>query len=331
MIHFRIVAPAEAAACALELLEASPSATNVIHLPKAAMKPVGDVILCDVAREDASVILGDLRELGIDELGSIAMEMIDGEVSRVAENAERAARGAPSDAVIWEEVESRTSENVELSFSFVAFTVIAMLIAAVGIILDSPILIVGAMVVGPEFGPIAGFCVAVVQLRAGLARRSLLALGVSFPIGIIGAYLVTEATIALGVAPDQGGVLPATFTNFISRPDAFSFLVAFVAGVAGILSLTSAKSGPLIGVVISVTTVPAAANIAVSAAYSDWSQTRGSALQLVINLLALTLAGIATLYLQRLIYLRRRRAHLGDPNRASAGLPLGRSVHQRRS
>ena len=54
--------------------------------------------------------------------------------------------------------------------------VLAALIAAVGIYQDSPILIVGAMVVGPEFGPIAGFCVALVQRRRQLARRSAVAL-----------------------------------------------------------------------------------------------------------------------------------------------------------
>ena len=85
--------------------------------------------------------------------------------------------------MVWEEVEQRTSENTELSLSFVAFMVLAMQIAAVGILLDQPILIVGAMVVGPEFGPLAGLCVALVERRTDLARRSLVALGVGFPVG----------------------------------------------------------------------------------------------------------------------------------------------------
>ncbi len=81
-------------------------------------------------------------------------------------------------------------------------------------------------------------------------------------------------------------------TQFISRPDAFSFLVAAFAGVAGILSLTSAKSGALIGVLISVTTIPAAANIGVAAAIGDWSEWRGAMVQLVVNLIAICLAGV---------------------------------------
>ena len=66
--------------------------------------------------------------------------------------------------------------------------VLACLIASVGIILDSPILIIGAMVVGPEFGPIAGLCVALVQRKPDLVKRSLLPLAVGFPVGIAAAF-----------------------------------------------------------------------------------------------------------------------------------------------
>ena len=83
--------------------------------------------------------------------------------------------------MIWEEVESRTSENIELNAVFLAFMALACLIASVGIFLDSPILIVGAMIVGPEFGPIAGLCVALVQRRRDVARRSFRALAIGFP------------------------------------------------------------------------------------------------------------------------------------------------------
>lgn len=163
VIHLRIVAPAEQAEKALALLCAEGSAFNVVALRGAAEKPKGDVILCDVTPEDASVIIGDLKELGIPAVGSIAIEKVDSEISEAGKRAERHVPGLPTDAVVWEEVEARTSENVELSWNFVGFMVLAVLIAMAGIFLDSPILIVGAMVVGPEFGPLAGLCVALVH------------------------------------------------------------------------------------------------------------------------------------------------------------------------
>jgi hypothetical protein len=147
VIHLRIVAPADVAQQALELLCASPAVINVVHLHAASHKPEGDVILCDIAREEASLIISDLKELEIPAVGSIAIEHVDTAISDAAVAAEKAAPGLPSDAVVWEEVQQRTSEDTELSISFVGFMVIAMQIAAVGILFDQPILIVGAMVV----------------------------------------------------------------------------------------------------------------------------------------------------------------------------------------
>jgi uncharacterized hydrophobic protein (TIGR00271 family) len=329
MIHLRIVAPQEEAHKALEILHGSPAVLNVVHLHAAAKKPDGDLILCDVAREEASVIIGDLKELEIPRVGSIAVEHIETVLSDAAAAAEEAAPGLPSDAVVWEEVEQRTSENTELSISFVAFMVLAMQIGAVGILLDQPILIVGAMVVGPEFGPLAGLSVALVQRRPDLARRSWVALGLGFPAGILMAGLATLLFKAIGASPDDFLSAHNQLTGFISQPDFFSFFVAFVAGTAGILSLTNAKSGALIGVLISVTTIPAASNIGVAAAYGDWHDAGGAAAQLAINLTSIVLAGVLTLYVQRRYYVARRVKHLNDPSRAAAGLPLGRSSRPR--
>jgi uncharacterized hydrophobic protein (TIGR00271 family) len=326
MIHLRVVAPEEAAHKALELLCASPAVINVVHLHAASRKPEGDVILCDVAREDASVILSDLKELDIPRLGSIAIEHIDTAISDAAVAAEKAAPGLPSDAVVWEEVEARTQEQTELSFSFVLFMIAAMQIAAVGLILDQPILIVGAMVVGPEFGPLAAISVALVNKQAPLARRSLLALAVGFPAGVVVALLTTLVFIGVDVFPEDFREAQHPFTEFISDPDFLSFFVAFVAGSAGVLSLTSAKSGALVGVLISVTTIPAASNIGVAAAYGQWGDAGGAALQLAINLAGIVASGVLTLFVQRRYYVVRRRKHLMDPVRTEAGLPLGRSM-----
>jgi uncharacterized hydrophobic protein (TIGR00271 family) len=326
MIHLRIVAPTGVAHRALDLLLGSPSVFNVVHLHGAAQKPDGDVILCDVAREDASVIISDLKELEIHKSGSIAVEHIDTSISEAALAAEKAAPGLPSDAVVWEEVESRTSENTELSFSFVLFMIAAMQIAAVGIILDQPILIVGAMVVGPEFGPLAGVCVALVNLQGTLAKRSLVALAVGFPVGMVATVLTTLVMIWIDVFPDDFSEAQHPFTEFISNPDFLSFFVAFVAGSAGVLSLTSAKSGALVGVLISVTTIPAASNVGVAAAYGEWSDAAGAAQQLGLNLAGIVGAGVLTLFIQRRYYVVRRRRHLLDPARTAAGLPIGRSA-----
>jgi hypothetical protein len=72
---------------------ATPRVTNPVRFEGAAQEPVGDVILCDVAREGASGVLATLREFGVDRTGSVALENVDLSVSEVARAASRAAPG----------------------------------------------------------------------------------------------------------------------------------------------------------------------------------------------------------------------------------------------
>ncbi len=321
MVHLRIVVVADLSKKVLDLLEASSAVCNIVFLAGAARQPAGDVILCDVAREEASIVIDDLKELGVPRHGSIALEQIDSQISEAAKRAERSTRGLPSDAVVWEEVEARTSETTELGGNFLVFMILACLIGSVGIFTGSPILIIGAMVVGPEFGPLAGLCVALVERRRSVAMRSLTALAVGFPVGITAAFLFTLICVATGLVDADFKSIDNPLTHFIAKPDAFSVIVAVFAGTAGILSLTSAKSGALVGVLISVTTIPAAANIGVAAALGNWDDWRGAIAQLTINLLGIVVAGVLTLRLERRLYRRRRRRHRGDTSRAAAGLP----------
>lgn len=325
VLHLRIVVPSYQSEHALELLDNTPSVCNLVYLERAARRPEGDVILCDVAREDASVIIADLRELDIDKEGSIAVEEIDSEISEAASLAERSAGARGGDPVVWEQLNTRTSESVELTTSFLLYMVLAMLLAAIGICFDQPILIVGAMVVGPEFGPISGVCVALVSREPELARRSIKALVIGFPLGIVVTYLASELLLLVGQLPAHIDFDAHTLTRFISNPDVFSFYVAALAGIVGMLSLTSSKSSALVGVLISVATIPAAANMGVAAAYGDWSTVGGAQLQLIINLAGIFGASLATLYIQRRFYIKHRRKHLSDDARRVAGLPIGTS------
>ena len=326
MVHLRVIAPAESAERALEILTEARGVSNVIRLEGVACRPDGDLILCDVAREDASVIISDLKELRIHETGAISIEEVETQLSEGAREAERAAPGVPADAVVWEEVESRTSEESRLSLSFLAFMVLAALITAVGIYLDSPILIIGGMVVGPEFGPIAATCVALVERKGRLAASSLAALAVGLPLAILAAAAAMLAFKLTGITSSDFGDAEHGFAQTISEPDLLSLFVALCAGAAGMLSLSTAKSGALIGVLISVTTIPAAANVGVAAAYGQWGTAGGSLAQLAINVVGIHVAGTSLLFIQRVVYRRRRIQHLNDASRAEAGLPVGRST-----
>lgn len=326
MVHLRIVSPPERAEPTLRLLRTSKAVSNLVHLPGAVHKPAGDLILCDVTSEETSLVVADLRELGVAEAGSIALEPIDSQVSAAGVATER--RASASQAVIWEEVEARTEEMAALSAVYLVFMVLAMLIGAVGIVERTSILIVAAMIVGPDFGVIAAAYVALVERRGSLALRSLASLVAGFATGIVVSGLVSLGLERLGVFPgrlvESAHRLPPAVASVVGPPSELSFLVAFLAGIVGALSLSTAKSGAIIGVLVSVTTIPAAANVALAGAYGDSGVALGSLEQLGANVVTLFLAGSLTLGVQRLLYRYRRAHEAEDPARASAGLPARR-------
>jgi uncharacterized hydrophobic protein (TIGR00271 family) len=307
VLHLRIITPPDRTARVESLLTASPAVTHVVVLDGAARSPAGDLITCDVVREGTSQILDRLREMGIERDGSVMLERVDTALSAAADRAEKQVPGFGVDAVVWEEIEHVTGEETRLSAAFLTFMVVATVIAGIGVLLDLPILIVGAMVVGPEFGPLAALCVGVVRRRPRLVRRAVTALVVGFAVAMAVTVLTTWGLDAIGLIRKSMLLEPRPLTSFIWKPDALSWVVGFLAGVAGMLSLTSAKAGTLVGVLISVTTVPAAANAAVALAYGVADEAVGSALQLVINVAAIVTAGVLTLLVQRLAWPRLRR------------------------
>ena len=184
MVHLRIVAPHDRARAAIELLDDMPAVCNVVHLEGVARNgPTATSILCDVAREEASIVLDDLRELGIDEDGRSRWRRSTRR-SPAPRSAPRRRARRSGDAVIWEEVEERTSENVELSGVFLAFMVLAALHRRVGHLprLADPHRRRDGR--RPGVRPDRGLCVALVAAPPPLACARRSALVVGFPLAI---------------------------------------------------------------------------------------------------------------------------------------------------
>ncbi|HJT04777.1 MAG TPA: DUF389 domain-containing protein [Pseudonocardiaceae bacterium] len=297
MLHLRITCPAEVTDAVLGTLRNDPGTVHVTVMRGVAVDPPGDLVQADVVREAADGVLADLSALGIDHVGGITLGSLDTVLSDAADAAAVAAPGDPADAVVWDELIARTGGDSQLTLTFLAFLTLACLIAVVGVVTDSPITVVGAMVVGPEFAPLAALAVGLVLRRADLIRRAALALGVGFPL----AMVISAAGAMLGEWTgliDVGVVGSLKQVDFIYQVGPFSLILALLAGAAGMLSLTSARSAVLIGVFISVTTVPAAAFAVVALTTGAWRTALESTLQLLVNLAGITFAGILVLILR---------------------------------
>jgi len=281
------------------MLRADSAVSSLAVLRGVSVLPEGDVIIADVAREGANQLLDRLRDLGVHKSGTIQIEPVQAWLSRRGFDAERRTPGSSADSVVWVDVTQRAYEDSELNWTYLSFMCLATLIAGVAIVLDSQVLVIGAMVLGPEFVPIAGLGLALVRRRPALCRRASRTLLIGFAVSIVLATVLALLARVSGWIDlaDVSGRRPQT--DFIYSPSRWSLVVAIIAGAAGVLSLTSAKVGGLSGVFISVTTVPASGNIALGLAFGAWHDVRGSGLQLLLNLFGMAVAGWATLALQQ--------------------------------
>jgi uncharacterized hydrophobic protein (TIGR00271 family) len=304
LLHLRITAPADRSTAVRDLLDGDLGVAHLAVVPGGSLRPLGDLFLVDVARESADQLIDGLRQLAVDRDGGIAVEAVDAAVSRTAEEAERRAPGDGSDAVVWEQVIRTTATDASLSVSFLAFLTIATLLAAIAVVTDSPVLVIGAMVLGPEFGPLAALAVGLVHRRAALARHAVVTLVAGFAVAIAVATAAALLGRALGWFGPELLSQPRSATYFITHPDRWSLVVAVLAGVAGVLSLTSARSGALVGVFISVTTVPAAGAMALGLALGDAVELGQAAAQLGVNLAGILVAAVSTLLVQRAVWRR---------------------------
>ncbi|CAN5651801.1 DUF389 domain-containing protein [soil metagenome] len=301
MLHVQLRVPPDLTDQVVELLCADDTVTNVAVLPGGYAKPPGALVIADVAREGANPVVAALRALDLHHRGSIMLSEPGTLFSDAADEAERAAPGIPDDGIVWDVVENRVRTESVLSFAYVGFLVLATLIAGAGRLLDQPILIIGAMVVGPEFSPVAAICLALARPRPAILPRALTTLFAGFAIAVVVSVPFWLLAHAAGLATTADAA-SGPQTDFIVQPDVWSFVIAVLAGIAGVLALTTEKSGPLVGVFISVTTVPAVGALALCVGVGVWSEVPDAIIQLGVNLLGLVVAGTATLLVQRTIW-----------------------------
>ncbi|MCC9306008.1 DUF389 domain-containing protein [Kitasatospora sp. RB6PN24] len=311
LVHLRLVSPPGLSDELVDRLTANRHVLNVVRHRATVRSPAGDALECDVLRGAANEVLGLLRELGVDRDGSITVDDAGTVFSARAQRLEAEEPTALLYAPLWSAVEARIREEGTYLPSFYLLLVIAGLIGSVGILTNSQILIVAAMVVGPEYNAILSVALGLDRRNRRRVRQGLLALALGFllAIAVTLAFSLLVRGFQLEPRAYRLGLRPVS--NLIDTPNFFSLVVAVLAGVVGIVSITEARGSALLGVFISVTTIPAASDIAVSLAFDSWHEAWGSLLQLLLNVVVLIVVGLAVLRAVRRIW--RRVARMPRP------------------
>ena len=307
MIHLRVVSPPETTDALVPALRSEPAVMNLTVLRSAVSNPDGDAVQFDVLQGAADEVIERLRHLGVEQRGSIVLENIDASVSALADSVSARRTRFQQFRPVWAEVEARIRLGGSYPPSWFGLLIIAGLIGAVGILTNSEILIVGAIVVGPEYGAILSLAFGVNRHDRTRVWHAAAALVIGFTLAVAGALLLSLLIRWTGLEPKAYALGIRPVSSLIDTPNWFTFIVALLAGVVGVLSITEYRSSTLIGVFISVTTIPAASDIGVSLAFGSGSEAWGSTLQLLLNVTVLTAVAIAGLPAQRAVW--RRATH----------------------
>lgn len=299
LLHLRLTVPGDLTPDVRRLLLDDRCATNLVVQEGVVLEPEGDLVECDVARESAGELLTSLERLGLGERGGVLVLTPTGTPFAAARRLEAAAPGHPDDAVVWESVEAQARSGSVPTVSYLIFLVLAVVLAAIAVITDSAILVIGAMVVGPEFSAVAAAAAGIVLRQWRLVGRSLALLALSFAFAVIVVTVLALLARVGGLITPELVTRPRPNTGFIWHPDVWSFIVALVAGAAGALALAIERSATMVGVFISVTTVPAAGNLALGFAVGDRGEILGSLAQLAANISGMVLAGVLLLLFVR--------------------------------
>ncbi len=328
MLHVRVVSPPGATGDLIERLSAAirASATSsCCRAPRGTPTATRSNSTCST--QFANPVLQELRaQRG--NVSSIVIENVDVSIIATGDPGDSGvhphASGRPRFGElppVWELVEAKIRAGGQYPPSFFALLIIAGLIGAVGILTNSQILIVAAMVVGPEYSAIMATALGINKRDRGAVTRGLTALVVGFALAVL-------VTLVFGLLIRWSGETPRLYddgvrpvSDLINSPNVFSVIVAVLAGIVGVVSLTESRANALIGVFISVTTIPAASDMGLSAAYGSWPEARGSTFQLLLNVAVLIAVGAAGLRLQRAVWRNRTERAAAHPRRPAPPPP----------
>jgi uncharacterized hydrophobic protein (TIGR00271 family) len=268
---------------------------GVRHVARVAVTADGFVQLsAEVAPDCADLAIDRLAEMGIgsDDLTLWRVPGIQPLGWR------RQVRSADAGRQVWAEIVGRADEHAVLAGGYLVFMAAAGIIAGIGILTGSAVLLVGAMAISPDLLPVSASAIGIVERRWRLAGRALSVLAVGLAVAALAAFAATVLLRVFGRLPEDLILAETMIGEALTELGPGSLMVAATAGVAGMLAFER-PGGAAVGVAISVTTIPAAAYVGAALAMGRDDPMWDALLVLLSNVTLLVLASSATLAVQR--------------------------------
>ena len=248
-------------------------------------------------------ILDRLREVGIERNAYTVVVQAETVVSERFEALEDKyesgddGESGNGNRIAREEIVARAGEMAPTVRPYVLMTAVSAIVATAGLLLDSPAVVVGSMVIAPLIGPAMAASVGTVVDDPELALRGvkLQALGGVVAVGAATAFaLLIRTTKVVPLSAEEVFVIGEVRERL--APGVLSLVIALGAGAAGAVSLASGVSSALVGVMIAAALVPPTAVVGIGIAWGEPATVLGSGVLVLVNVLAINLVALVVLW-----------------------------------
>ncbi len=182
------------------------------------------------------------------------------------------------------EVREELISDAEPGQDYFVLIVLSSIIAALGLLLNSPAVVIGAMLVAPLMSPILGFSLAIVLGEVRLLRTSL----ESVFKGVMATIIVS---ILVGLISPLKEMTPEILAR--TQPTLVDLFIALASGMAGAYALSRKEvSAALPGVAIAAALAPPLAVVGLGIAFGNMQAAGGALLLFITNIITISLAGL---------------------------------------
>lgn len=208
-------------------------------------------------------------------------EFIDWELGEAKNNVRSILSGLKEafsihvDVADYHVIHERIVDNAEIKGSNMCILMLAILIASIGLNMNSTAVIIGAMLISPLMGSILAMAYGTAAIDSELFVRS--AIGFAIQIGLS----LAVSTLYFVITP-----LNSVTSELLARtnPTIWDVLIALCGGLAGIIGITrKEKSNVIPGVAIATALMPPLCTCGYSIANGQWHMLLGAAYLFFVN------------------------------------------------
>lgn len=257
----------------------------------------GDLVTFPLPTQAVDHVLTSLREVGIDDDFIVVSSIETARTPQIEQLEERYVNGEEvDDSIAREEIRTRALNMTPSRLTYYAMTVLSAVVATAGLLLDSPAIVVGSMVIAPQVSAALTGTVGLVLDDREMVRGGLSSLAIGLVVAIVSAFAFAWLVRFSGAVPSTIDITAITQVQNRISPGLLALIVGFCAGAAGAFGLATAIPVSLVGVMIAVALIPAAAAVGIGLAWGHAPVALGAFVLVAVNAASILLAGLVVFW-----------------------------------